>query len=53
VLIFDADFSEAKMWFGIMKGQAQFEIRRRMGKLAPLLLDLFEKPTDAVFRRLR
>ncbi len=53
VLIFDADFSEAKMWFAIMKGHAQFEIKRRMGKLAPLLLNLFEKPTDAVFRLLR
>ena len=53
VLIFDADFSEAKMWFGIMKGHAQFKIKRRMGKLGPLLLKLFEKPTDAVFRLLR
>jgi len=53
VLIFDADFSEAKMWFGIMKGRAQFEIKKRMGKLAPLLLALFEKPTDALFRLLR
>jgi anaerobic magnesium-protoporphyrin IX monomethyl ester cyclase len=53
VLIFDADFSEAKMWFGIMKGHAQFEIKKRMGKLAPLFLTLFEKPTDALFRLLR
>jgi anaerobic magnesium-protoporphyrin IX monomethyl ester cyclase len=53
VLIFEADFSEAKMWFGIMKGRAQFEIKKRMGKLAPLLLPLFEKPTDALFRLLR
>ncbi len=53
VLIFDADFSGTKMWFGIMKGHAQFEIKKRMGKLAPLLLNLFEKPTDAVFRLLR
>jgi hypothetical protein len=53
VLIFDADFSEAKMWFGIMKGRAQFEINKRMGKLAPLLMALFEKPTDALFRLLR
>jgi anaerobic magnesium-protoporphyrin IX monomethyl ester cyclase len=53
VLIFDADFSEAKMWFGIMKGHAQFEIKKRTGKLAPLLLALFEKPTDAIFRLLR
>jgi anaerobic magnesium-protoporphyrin IX monomethyl ester cyclase len=53
VLIFDAEFSEAKMWFGIMKGHAQFEIKKRTGKLAPLLLPLFEKPTDAVFRLLK
>jgi anaerobic magnesium-protoporphyrin IX monomethyl ester cyclase len=53
VLIFDADFSETKMWFGIMKGHAQFEIKKRMGKLAPLLLTLFEKPTDAIFRLLK
>ncbi|HEX7619798.1 MAG TPA: radical SAM protein [Anaerolineales bacterium] len=53
VLIFDADFSETKMWFGIMKGHAQFEIKKRMGKLAPLFLTLFEKPTDAIFRLLR
>ena len=53
VLIFDADFSEAKIWFGIIKGRAQFEIKKRMGKLAPLLLALFEKPTDAIFKLLR
>ena len=53
VLIFDADFSETKMWFGILKGHAQFEIKRRMGKLAPLFLRLFEKPTDLVFRLLK
>ncbi|MCZ7383267.1 MAG: radical SAM protein [Candidatus Methanoperedens sp.] len=53
VLIFNADFSEAKMWFGIMKGHAQFAIKRKMGKLAPLLLNLFEKPTDAIFRLMR
>jgi len=53
VLIFDADFSETKMWFGILKGHVQFFIRRRMGRLAPLLLALFEKPTDAVFRSLK
>jgi len=53
VLIFDADFSGTKMWFGILKGHAQFEIKKRMGKLAPLLLPLFEKSSDAVFRLLR
>ena len=53
VLIFDADFSETKMWFGIMKGHAHFEIKKRIGKLAPLLLPIFEKLTDAIFRLLR
>ncbi len=53
VLIFDADFSETKMWFAILKGHAQFEIKKRMGKLAPLFLNLFEKPTDVIFRLLR
>jgi anaerobic magnesium-protoporphyrin IX monomethyl ester cyclase len=53
VLIFDADFSETKMWFGIVKGHVQFEIKKRAGRLAPLFLSLFEKPTDAMFRRLR
>jgi len=53
VLIFDADFSEAKMWFGIMKGHAQFKIKRKMGRLAPFSLKLFEKATDAIFRRMK
>jgi anaerobic magnesium-protoporphyrin IX monomethyl ester cyclase len=53
VLIFDGDFSEAKMWAAIIKGRAQFEIRRRTGPLAPLLGGLFERSTDAVFRLMR
>jgi len=53
VLIFDADYSETKMWFGIIKGHIQFQIKKKMGKLAPFLLTLFEKPSDAVFRLLK
>lgn len=53
VLIFDADFSEAKLWFAIMKGHAQFALKKRLGRLAPLPLRLFERLTDAIFRRLR
>lgn len=53
VLTYDSDFSEAKMWFGIMKGHAQFRLKRRLGKLAPLFLRLFEKPTDALLKRMR
>lgn len=52
-LIFNADFSEAKVWFAIMKGHMQFEIKKRTGKLAPFILPLFEKPTDALFKLLR
>ena len=53
VLTYDSDFSEAKMWFGIMKGHAQFRLKRRMGKLAPLFLRLVEKPTDVLLRLMR
>jgi len=53
VLIFNADFSGTKMWFGIMKGHAQFAIKKRLGRLASLALTLFEKPTDAIFRLLK
>jgi anaerobic magnesium-protoporphyrin IX monomethyl ester cyclase len=53
VLIFDSEFSRTKMWFAILKGRIQFVIRKRTGKLAPVLLKLFEKPTDALFRILR
>jgi anaerobic magnesium-protoporphyrin IX monomethyl ester cyclase len=53
VLIYKGDFSATKMWFAILKGQAQFEIRKRMGKVAPGLLPIFEKVSDAVFRLLK
>ncbi len=53
VLTFDSDFSATKMRFAILKGQAQFRIRKRLGRLAPLALTLFAKPTDGVFRLLR
>lgn len=53
VLIYDADFSEAKMWFAIMKGHAQFKIKKNFGKLAPLFLRPFEITTDAIFKLLK
>jgi len=53
VLIYNSDFSEAKMWFGIIKGRVQFEINRRLGKLAPFVLKVFETPTDWLLCRLR
>lgn len=52
VLIYNAEFSEAKMWLGIIKGQAQFKIKRHLGKLAPIALRLFEKPTDWLLLRI-
>jgi hypothetical protein len=53
VLIFDADFSEFKMWFGIIKGHAQFRIKKNLGKLAPVFLAPFEKLTDGLFRLMK
>lgn len=53
VLIYDSEFSEIKMWFGILKGHAQFEMKRRLGKAAPFFLRLFEKPSDVLLRLLR
>jgi anaerobic magnesium-protoporphyrin IX monomethyl ester cyclase len=53
VLIFDSEFSETKMRLGLLKGRIQFEIRRRLGRLAPLALKLFEPPTDALLTALK
>lgn len=52
-VIFRGDFSAPKMWFALLKGRLQFEIRHRCGKLAPLILLAVEGPTDAIFRFLR
>jgi hypothetical protein len=41
------------MWFGIIKGHAQFRIKHHLGKLAPIILKLFEKTTDWIFLRLK
>ncbi len=47
VLIYDGEFSEMKMKFAILKGQAQFGMRRKLGNFA---VKPFEMLTDAVFR---
>ncbi len=52
-LIFDSEFSEAKMRFAILKGQVQFEIKRRLGSAGTAAMKLFEKPTDLLLRALR
>jgi anaerobic magnesium-protoporphyrin IX monomethyl ester cyclase len=52
VLIYKGEFSETKMWFGIIKGKAQFAINRRLQRspqleqLTPWIQTLFERPTD-------
>jgi anaerobic magnesium-protoporphyrin IX monomethyl ester cyclase len=50
VLIYNADFSEAKMWIGIIKGRTQFEINHRLGRLAPAVMKIFEPTTDWLLR---
>jgi anaerobic magnesium-protoporphyrin IX monomethyl ester cyclase len=51
-LIYNSDFSEAKLKFGIAKATAQLYLRRRLGPVAPLLAPL-EAATDGVFRMLK
>ncbi len=51
-LIFESEFSEAKMRFGLFKGQVQFGLKR-MGSLGQLALGVFEKPTEALLRLMR
>jgi anaerobic magnesium-protoporphyrin IX monomethyl ester cyclase len=52
-LTYDAESSALKMRFGIVKGHAEFEMRRRLGRLAPAALRLFEGPTDRVLRLMK
>ncbi len=53
VLTFDADFSQTKMRLGMLKGNLQFQVRRHLGVLAPTVLSLIERPTDALLRLVR
>jgi anaerobic magnesium-protoporphyrin IX monomethyl ester cyclase len=52
-LTFDADCSQTKMRFAILKGQIQFEIKRRLGKAGTTAMKLFERPTDLLLRIMR
>jgi len=52
-LTYEGDFSALKMRFALLKGRAQFEMKRRLGRCAPAALRLFEGPTDRLFRRLK
>ncbi len=51
--IFDADFSEAKMKFGLVKGKIEFELQRRGAAVGSPALRLFRGPTDLVLRLLK
>ncbi len=52
-IFFDTEFSNRKMQFAILKGEIQFEIRKRFGKGASLILKPFEVVTDDIFRRMK
>ena len=53
VLTYEGDFSALKMRFALLKGRAEFEMKRRLGRCAPAALKLFEGPTDRLFRLLK
>lgn len=53
VCIFDADFSETKMKFAIVKGQITFLLKKRLGKRAYVAATPFEAATDFVFSRMK
>lgn len=53
VLTFDADFSERKMRFAILKGIMQFWIKKTAGKYFSLTAKPFELMTDLVFRLMK
>lgn len=52
-LIFNGDFSEVKMKLAILKGKAQFAMKKRLGQSASYLIKPFALSTDALFRLLR
>lgn len=53
VLIYRSEFSETKMRFGILKGQAQHWLRKRLGKSGSILLAPFARLTDYLFKIMR
>jgi len=53
VLIFDADFPEYKMKFAILKGEAQFEMKKRLGIYSFLVMKPFELLTNFLFRLMK
>jgi len=53
ICIFDADFSETKMKFAIVKGQITFLLKKSSGKYADVAVKPFEDVTDYLFKRIK
>ena len=51
-LIYESEFSEGKLRFAILKGTAQFYMRKRLGLLAPLIEVPFDVTTDFIFKNM-
>ncbi|HMK92024.1 MAG TPA: radical SAM protein, partial [Thermoleophilia bacterium] len=52
-LTFDADVSALKLRFALLKGHAEFELRRRLGPAGPWALQAFTPASDRLLRLLR
>ena len=52
-LAYKSDFSQVKMKFGILKGHAQFKIKKLFGKTIPIFVTLFEKSTDRLLKMMK
>jgi len=53
ICIFDADFSETKMKFAIIKGQITFLLKRRLGHHANIVVRPFTAITDFLFQHMK
>jgi anaerobic magnesium-protoporphyrin IX monomethyl ester cyclase len=51
-LTYAGEFSPVKVRAALLKGRAEFETGRRLGRFAPAALHLIAPATDALFRRL-
>lgn len=51
-LTYRGDFSAAKVRVALLKGRAEFEVGRRLGRFAPAALELLGPPSEALFRAL-
>jgi anaerobic magnesium-protoporphyrin IX monomethyl ester cyclase len=53
VLVFNSDFSQAKMKFAILKGQIQFKMQKMLGPDASIVHRPLEILTDGIFRLMK